>query len=70
MNTREQAVLEQAIDEIRALRREREVLLAKVEVMELFACVLYTKPAMKDQGYSEDVVFALNKIIEELGETQ
>lgn len=35
-------LLNAAADEITILRRQNEILNAKVEVMELFACVLHT----------------------------
>jgi len=48
------------------LRRENEILRAKVEVMDLFACVLHTTPARHSQGMSEDVAWALERKLAEI----
>ncbi len=61
-----QNTVETAIKEIRRLRRENELLSAKVEVMDLFACVLHTKPASNTQGYGEDVAWHLQKMLDEM----
>lgn len=55
----------QAIEEIRSLRREVEVLRAKVEVMDLFAVVLHTTPAYPTVGMGEDIVWKLQKRLAE-----
>lgn len=59
-------LLTNAMHEIRNVRRENEILRAKVEVMDLFACVLMTQPARQSQGMSPDVAWALEKKITEL----
>ena len=59
-------LLTNAMHEIRDLRRRNEVLGAKVEMIDLFACVLHTQAAANPQGYSPDVAFALQKKIVEL----
>jgi len=59
-------LLNDARHEILSLRRENEILRAKVETMELFACVLHTKPASNGQGMSPDVAWALQKKIDEI----
>jgi hypothetical protein len=50
-----------AMHEIRALRRQNEILSAKVEMIDLFACVLHTEPARRSQGAAPDVARALEK---------
>ena len=60
-------LLANARQEILTLRRENEILRAKVEVMDLFACVLHTTPASRNQGAAPDVAWALQKKIDELG---
>lgn len=57
-------LLVEAKHEILNLRRENEILRAKVEVMELFACVLQTQPARNSQGGSPDVAWGLQKQID------
>jgi hypothetical protein len=59
-------LLEQARDEILTLRRQNEILSAKVETMELFACVLRTQPAAILQGYSEDIAWKLEREIQSI----
>lgn len=61
-------LLEQARDEILHLRRDNEILRAKVEVMDLFACVLHTTAAGRSQGMAEDVAWRLQQKITELEE--
>ena len=61
-------LLNEARHEILDLRRANEILRAKVEVMELFACVLHTQPARGSQGMAPDVAWALQKKIDELAE--
>ena len=55
--------LASAKHEIIALRRQNEILRAKVEVMDLFAVVLHTKPAYPDQCASVDVVWEIEQEI-------
>ncbi len=62
-NVRE--VITEAIAEISRLRRENEILAAKVDVMDLFACVLITSAATRSHGESVDVVWKLNKALDE-----
>lgn len=52
--------------EITDLRRQNEILGAKVEVMELFACVLHTRPAGRGGGAAPDVAWAIDRAIEKL----
>ena len=60
------ALLLEAVVEVRSLRRENEILRAKVEVMDLFACVLHTSPALKSQGMAPDVAWAMQNKIDDL----
>ena len=50
--------------EIMQLRRDNEILRAKVETMDLFALIL--KPRYGSQGASPDIAWALQKKIDEL----
>jgi hypothetical protein len=59
-------LLEDAEREIQSLRRENQILSAKVEMIDLFACVLQTNPAIRSQGESIDVAWQLRKAIAEL----
>lgn len=59
-------LLEEATREILALRRQNEILNAKVEMIDLFACVLFTKPQQQSVGGAPDVAWALQQKINEL----
>jgi len=60
------AVMNEARHEIIRLRRANELLQAKVDVMDLFACVLHTTPAYQGQGMSIDIAWQLQQEIERL----
>jgi hypothetical protein len=59
-------LLVEAREEIVSLRRANEVLSAKVEVMDLFACVLHSTPATRGHGAAPDVAWALTKRVGEI----
>lgn len=59
-------LLNDAVHEIRDLRRQNEILLAKVETMDLLACFLHTSPATRSQGMAPNVEWALQQKIDEL----
>lgn len=61
-----QELLLHAMHEIRDLRRRNEILGAKVEMIDLFACVLHTEPFRSTQGAAPDVAWALQKKIDAL----
>lgn len=63
-------LLNDAKHEIVSLRRENEILRAKCEVMDLFACVLHATPADRSQGMSSDVAWALEKEITRIEEQE
>jgi hypothetical protein len=58
--------LTEAIHEIQSLRRRNEVLSAKVEMIDLFACVLHSKPAERTNGASVDIAWFLQKEVDRL----
>lgn len=49
-------VLLRSADEIVRLRKQNEILNAKVEMIELFKCVLFTQPHNPPMGFTEDIV--------------
>ena len=59
-------LLRNAREEILRLRRGNELLSAKVEMIDLFACVLHTRPASHSVGMSEDVAWALQKKLDDI----
>lgn len=63
-------LLNEAISEIYRLRRENEILTAKVEVIELFACALQAHPVRREQGMTVDVTWKLQKKVRELSEQE
>jgi hypothetical protein len=58
-------LLLQAKEEIVTLRRANELLGAKVEMIDLFACVLHTRPAGQAMGMGEDVAWKIDRAIAE-----
>lgn len=57
-------LLVSAQQEVVTLRRQNEILNAKVQMIDLFACVLHTTPARgSGVGMGEDVVWAINKLL-------
>lgn len=54
-----------AKNEVLQLRRVNEILGAKVEVMELFACVLHTQAAHQGGGMGIDVVWEIDRALNE-----
>lgn len=68
-------ILNDAAEEIKTLRRQNELLRARVEMIDLFAQVLYTKPAEHPSSpYGVDILqnlyFHRNKITEKLMEPE
>lgn len=59
-------LLIQSREEILQLRRRNEILSAKVEIVDLFACVLHTKPATPSYGESVDVAWEIQRAIDEM----
>lgn len=60
-------VLQEAKHEISQLRRQNEILSAKVEVMNLFATVLHTQPAYPGgQCMSVDIKHSIEQLIANL----
>ena len=49
--------------EIEALRRQNEILRAKVEVMDLFACALHSPPATYNPAMGANVTWELEREI-------
>lgn len=60
------SLLLETMHEIRTLRRQNEILSAKVEMIDLFATVLYTKPHEPIVGMSEDVAWKLQRAIDQV----
>jgi hypothetical protein len=58
--------LKEAQYEIKQLRRQNEILSAKVEVMDNFMLILHTTPANRLTGASPDVVYAMENEINKL----
>ena len=59
-------LLTEAKNEILVLRRVNELLSAKVEVMDLFACVLHTTAAHRGSGGGDDVAWKLQLMINDI----
>ena len=63
-------LLLQASAEIKLLRRQNEILSAKVEMIDLFACLLFTQPARRSESMGEDIAWKLDKAIDQLQEEE
>ena len=64
MEQRTKETLKTAVEEIRWLRHQNELLAAKVDTMELFALVLRTRPEYAPRGEGVDIAHELERIIE------
>lgn len=64
------SLLQDAEVEIQGLRRRAEILQAKVDTMDLMACMLFTAPHQPVQGMSPDVAWQLRKKIDEIEATE
>lgn len=68
MDTKE--IFERSRQEILNLRRENEILRAKVEMIDLFACVLHSEPARHGGGAMHpDIAYELGRALDQLGST-
>lgn len=61
MTKDEKNMMETAVHEIRSLRRQNEILSAKVEVFDSIMQVLHTSPATRSQGMSPDIAWQMEK---------
>lgn len=59
-------LLLEAKAEIESLRRQNEILHAKVSTMELFATVLHTDPRYPSQAMAVDVAWNIQRAVEEI----
>ncbi len=59
-------LLERAVLEIQQLRQANQIMGAKVEVMDLFALVLNTKPNYPSQGMTEDIAWKMQRRIDDM----
>lgn len=59
-------LLNEAREEIERLRRHNEILSAKVEMIDLFAVVLHTRPEYPSRGMAEDVAWKIRKRVAQL----
>lgn len=53
-----------AAQEIERLRRHNEVLAAKVEMIDLFTCVLHSQPATRSLSQGVDIAWKLRQAID------
>lgn len=63
-------LLLEARQEIIGLRRSNELLRAKIEMVELFASVHRTTPFQQPQQMAPDVVYQMDRAIDELTEAE
>lgn len=56
-------LLKDAKRELLELRRRNEILAAKVEMIDLFACVLHTQAAQRTEGFTLDLVAKIDRVL-------
>lgn len=61
----EQQMLQQAASEIKSLRRQNELMAARLEVFDKCMLLLHTPPAYPSQGMSPDLVWQIEKHLSE-----
>ena len=62
-------MLREAANEIKTLRRQNELMSARLEVFDSMMAVLHTDIARKNQGMSPDLVWEIEKYLEKKPET-
>lgn len=65
MKTEEQNLLEQALNEIRSLRRQNELMHARLNMFDDLNQILHTVPASQSQGMSPDLAWSIEKFLME-----
>lgn len=63
--TREIELLNEAAFEIKILRRQNELMKARLDMFDAINMMLHTEVARQSQGMSPDVVWAIEKFIED-----
>jgi hypothetical protein len=62
--SQEQELLQRAAAEITSLRRQNEIMSARLSTFDSMMVLFNTEPRYPSQGMSEDVVWQINKFIE------
>ncbi len=62
-------MLSEAANEIRSLRRQNELMSARLEVFDSMMTVLHTPIAVKSQGMSPDLVWKIEKFLNQQPQT-
>jgi hypothetical protein len=62
-------MLREAANEIRSLRRQNELMSARLDVFDSMMAVLHTPIATKSQGMSPDLVWKIEKYLDKKPET-
>lgn len=65
----EEQMLREAVNEIRSLRRQNELMSARLEVFDSMMAVLHTQIATKSQGMSPDLVWKIEKYLDRKPQT-
>jgi hypothetical protein len=61
--TQEQQMLQEAASEIRNLRRQNELMAAKLDMFDKCMLLLHTPPTYPSQGMSPDLVWQIDKYL-------
>lgn len=62
-------MLREAANEIRSLRRQNELMSARLDVFDSMMAVLHTPIAIKSQGASPDLVWKIEKYLDKQPQT-
>ena len=60
----EQELLKEAVNEIRSLRSQNQLMSARLDMFDSMMAVLHTDVARKSQGMSPDLVWEIEKFLE------
>lgn len=63
--TQEQLLLKSAAEEIKSLRRQNELMSARLDMFDRIFVLLHTSPSYPGQGMSVDIVWEIEKHIRE-----
>lgn len=63
--TNETMLLQQAAEELRQLRKQNEIMSARLEMFDKCMLLLHTPPSYQNQGMSPDLVWEIEKHLSE-----
>ncbi len=64
MNNNARRFLQRASSEIKELRRENEIMRARLDMFDSMNLIFHTRPNQENRGMSPDLVYEIEKFIE------